>query len=285
MMKPSWRALLILGRVSNLPTVWSNCLAGWLLGGGGGAGRFLTLLLGASLIYCGGMFLNDAFDTDFDAQHRPERPIPSGAISLAEVWWWGASLLGGGTLLLSLLGGSTGALAVLLTLLVLLYDAIHKALNTSPVLMAGCRFLLYLASSSAASQGVTGGAIWSGLALALYVLGLSFLARRESLPGPLQYGALLPLAAPALLAVLVNDGRYALTGSVLVMALGTWITRALLSTRSGAYRNVGRAVAGLLAGIVLVDLLAVCNTSPGMLVVFVILFLLTLALQRFVPAT
>ena len=30
-----WYALLILGRVSNLPTVWWNCFAGWLLGGGG----------------------------------------------------------------------------------------------------------------------------------------------------------------------------------------------------------------------------------------------------------
>ena len=26
------RTLLILGRVSNLPTVWSNCLAGWIMG-------------------------------------------------------------------------------------------------------------------------------------------------------------------------------------------------------------------------------------------------------------
>ena len=29
------RTLLVLGRVSNLPTVWSNCFAGWLLAGGG----------------------------------------------------------------------------------------------------------------------------------------------------------------------------------------------------------------------------------------------------------
>jgi 4-hydroxybenzoate polyprenyltransferase len=285
MMKPSWRALLILGRVSNLPTVWSNCLAGWILGGGGGGFRLLVLMAGASLIYTGGMFLNDAFDVDFDEQHRPERPIPSGAIALSEVWWWGAMFLGGGTLLLALLGWTTAILAILLTMLVLLYDAVHKALNTSPVLMAGCRFLLYLAASSAAVMGVTGDAIWSGLALALYVLGLSFLARRESLPGPLQYGAFLPLAAPALLAMLVNDGRHALKGATLVIALATWIVRALLSTRGGAFRNVGRTVAGLLAGVVLVDLLAVCGASPGVLFVFVALFLLTLALQRFVPAT
>jgi hypothetical protein len=33
------RTLLVLGRVSNLPTVWSNCLAGWWLGGGGNFGN------------------------------------------------------------------------------------------------------------------------------------------------------------------------------------------------------------------------------------------------------
>src|SRR5213594_1545943 len=38
--QPYWRTLLILGRASNVPTVWSNCLAGWLLGGGGSIGRF-----------------------------------------------------------------------------------------------------------------------------------------------------------------------------------------------------------------------------------------------------
>src|SRR5689334_993314 len=83
------RALLILGRVSNLPTVWSNCLAGWFLGGGGSLRRFGLLCIGATCLYLGGMFLNDAFDVQFDRQHRSDRPIPSGAISLGKVWGWG----------------------------------------------------------------------------------------------------------------------------------------------------------------------------------------------------
>ena len=52
------RTLLILGRVSNLPTVWSNCLAGWLLGGGGSVRRLVLLCLASSCLYIGGMFLN-----------------------------------------------------------------------------------------------------------------------------------------------------------------------------------------------------------------------------------
>src|SRR5947199_6025840 len=85
---PYWRTLLDLGRVSNLPTVWSNCLAGWLLGGGGPAWRFALLCFGATCLYVGGMYLNDAFDVEFDREFRRDRPIPSGAISLQAVWRW-----------------------------------------------------------------------------------------------------------------------------------------------------------------------------------------------------
>ena len=37
------------------------------------------LFLGVSALYTGGIFLNDAFDADFDRQRRAERPIPFGA--------------------------------------------------------------------------------------------------------------------------------------------------------------------------------------------------------------
>src|SRR5512141_1622691 len=147
--QPEWRTLLILGRVSNLPTVWSNCLAGWLLGGGGSAGRFGLLGLGASCLYIGGMFLNDAFDSEFDSQHRQERPIPSGLITVSKVWGWGLGWLVAGTLLLSLLGPGPIVFALLLASSILVYDAIHKAVTLSPLLMALCRFLLYLVAASA----------------------------------------------------------------------------------------------------------------------------------------
>ena len=94
---PQLRTLLVLGRVSNLPTVWSNCLAGWWLGGGGNFGRLPFLFLGVSLLYTAGMFLNDAFDEGFDRQRRAERPIPSGKISAPRVW-----LLGFGQLALGI---------------------------------------------------------------------------------------------------------------------------------------------------------------------------------------
>src|SRR4051794_6226316 len=98
------RTLLVLGRVSNLPTVWSNCLAGWWLGGGGKWSLLAWTCVGTSLLYVAGMFLNDAFDADFDRQHRSSRPIPSGAITLQEAWSWGLALMVLGILSLCWMG-------------------------------------------------------------------------------------------------------------------------------------------------------------------------------------
>ena len=62
---------MILGRVSNLPTVWSNCLAGWWLGGDHHSDRLPFVLIGATFLYIAGMFLNDAFDVNFDRLRPP----------------------------------------------------------------------------------------------------------------------------------------------------------------------------------------------------------------------
>jgi 4-hydroxybenzoate polyprenyltransferase len=81
--RPRWRAYLLLSRVSNLPTVWSNVLAGcvlvapivpWPV--------FYRIATGVSLLYTSGMFLNDAFDYESDALARPDRPLPAGDVSL-----------------------------------------------------------------------------------------------------------------------------------------------------------------------------------------------------------
>jgi len=280
-----WRTLLILGRVSNLPTVWSNCLAGWLLGGGGSQGKFWWLTLGATLVYTGGMFLNDACDAAFDAQHRRERPIPCGAISLKTVWQLGLGLLGVGTAILILQGTATGLLAVILLVFVVLYDAIHKLITFSPVLMAACRFLLYLVAASVGLNGVTGWAIWCGLALAAYVIGLSYLARNESTRSAFRYWPCALLATPVLFALLINTGETRQAALLLTAILGLWIIRSLRFTFWNSERNIGRTVSGLLAGIALVDLLAVADSTREQSLVFFLLFVAALLLQRFVPAT
>ena len=75
---------LRLGRVSNLPTVWSNVVAGIALGGGHLGASAAVVALAASLFYVGGMFLNDAFDHRHDARNQPTRaPSPPRLIGRA----------------------------------------------------------------------------------------------------------------------------------------------------------------------------------------------------------
>ncbi|MHC1767971.1 MAG: UbiA family prenyltransferase [Verrucomicrobiia bacterium] len=279
------RTLLVLGRVSNLPTVWSNCLAGWLLSGGGSYERFALLCAGASCLYLGGMFLNDAFDSDFDRQYRKERPIPSGAISLGKVWGWGLGWLLAGVLFLSLLGPPAATAALLLAICIVLYDAIHKAVTLSPSLMAGCRFLLYVLASASAADGIVGLGLWSGLAMALYTWGLSLIARRESLGGQARLWPTVLMATPILLAAVVNGSGYELLAFLLSLLCGCWIVYCLSHTFWGTTANIGRTVSGLLAGICLIDLLAVAGQPPGIAIVFLALFVAALVGQRFVPAT
>ena len=59
------RTALRLGRVSNLPTVWTNVMAGMALGGAAlRPSVVVPLALAVSLFYVAGMWLNDAFDAE-----------------------------------------------------------------------------------------------------------------------------------------------------------------------------------------------------------------------------
>ena len=144
---PQFRTLLVLGRISNLPTVWSNCLAAWLLNGGESWKNFYVLSAGATSLYIGGMFLNDAFDVAFDRQHRQERPIPSGQITARAVWLIGGGMMLLGWLLMLMLGLTVALFALLLVGAIILYDAVHKRTAFAPLIMSlvslpalcGCR--------------------------------------------------------------------------------------------------------------------------------------------------
>ncbi len=290
---PLIRTLLVLGRVSNLPTVWSNCLAGWWLGGGGNIWKLPFLLLGLSLLYTGGMFLNDAFDAEFDRQRRKERPIPSGKISAARVGLFGFSQLVLGILLLFFCGKVAAAAAVILALLILLYDATHKLFTASPWLMGACRFWVYVTAGATGADGLNGFAIFGGAALALYVTGLSYVARRESVRGRVPLWPLVLLIAPVVLAMMVNAGDFRRPTMWISAIVLLWVARCVRFVFSGGEVNAGWIAANLLAGIPLVDWLAAAPQfafGPHRehwlsLVIFPVLFGLTKWLQRFVPAT
>jgi hypothetical protein len=279
------RALLALSRVSHLPTVWSNCLAGWWLGGQGNYAKLPQLFLGVSALYIGGMFLNDAFDADFDRQRRTERPIPSGAISLAAVWYWGLGWLGLGALCLTAVGKTTGVLTAILLVCIILYDATHKVVTASPWLMGVCRFWVYVIAGSAGATGVNGEPIWCGVALAGYVVGLGYLGQHESSRRRVPYWPLAMLLAPGVFAQGLNAAENRAPAPWLSLLLVLWIALRARTIFQATETSIGHIVSGLLAGIVFVDWLALAPFCPQWLsAVFLILWGATLALQRLVPA-
>jgi len=278
------RVLLVLGRMSNLPTVWSNCLAAWLLAGSGRALDFGLVCGGATLLYTGGMFLNDAFDVEFDRQYRPERPIVSGQIAARTVWLISAALLSLGWLAVVPLGRVPAGFGALLIGMIIIYDGIHKWTRLAPVLMAGCRFLLYLLAASAVHRVIGSVVIQRGAVLAVYILGLSYVARGESKPAGTTRWPVPLLFAPVAMALVASKGS-TLSAWVMAAVQGGWVLWCLRGADSRFHRYLNVGVSGLLAGIVLVDWLATAGQSMQLSPFFALLLLSALMSQRLAPAT
>jgi 4-hydroxybenzoate polyprenyltransferase len=151
--------------------------------------------------------------------------------------------------------------------------------------MGLCRLCVYLLAASAAEQGVSGEVIWKGLALAAYIAGLSCLARKESGGARINFWPSLLLTAPVVFAGLIDDGSSARPAAVYSVILGLWCVWALSRSMGRPEPNVGYTVSRLLAGIVLVDLLAVAGSDELWNGCFAVWFALALLLQRYIPAT
>jgi 4-hydroxybenzoate polyprenyltransferase len=282
------RTLLILGRVSNLPTVWSNVLAGAIFADiQDNAIALAALLAGASFIYIGGMYLNDFCDDAFDAKYCPARPIPAGKISRSAVGRFAALWFLLGLTCLAPLGWRVAAIAVILIVAVIVYDYHHKGVAWAPLLMGFCRFLLYPLAALVAPARVDWTVLCSdAAALGLYVAGITYLARGESRPGRHARWALLLLLAPLLLPPAVGMPKLLLLPWLAAASvLPVWMAWLLIPLWRKTNFSLGRVVSGLLAGIVLVDFVAVTPVLGWQAGWFFGLFFLALLLQRFVPAT
>ncbi len=272
------RAWLVLARASNLPTVWSNCIAGCWLGGWASSATVLLLCVAGSLFYTGGMFLNDFCDVGFDRQYKPDRPIITGQVTRRQVGLAAVVLFLMGLLLALAIKPVVALFGAILVIVITTYDLLHKRVSWAPVLMALCRFLLYLTAAAAGLLGLTPRALGFAIGLGLYVVGLSYLARGESRADRSSRLWLLLLFAPVLVGLCFDFAAFTLLCS---LPLLLWIWRAFVVAKA----NVGRGVGALLAGIVLVDLLAVSPVSLLPWLGFAGLFGAALLFQRYVPAT
>ena len=278
---------LRLGRVSNLPTVWTNVLAGIVLSGARPSlPTYAYLAFALSLFYVGGMFLNDAFDREIDARERPDRPIASGAVTAAEVFAIGYGLLAAGFVLVACLAPRPGAIiaALALAATIVVYDLWHKGNPIGPVLMGACRYLVYVTAALAVSPSLDFRVIVGAICLFCYLIGLTYAAKQERLAS-LQ--SVWPLAF--LMVPLVHQRGAVFDG---VVAAGVYLTllasvlAAVRLLRSIAPDRFPRAVAALIAAISLVDALAIARAGwPATALVATLGWPTTLALQRYVRGT
>ena len=282
---------LRLGRVSNLPTVWSNALAASVLTGCSDA---LTVLLSActlSFFYLGGMWLNDAFDADVDRRQKKNRPVPSGEIGRAKVFAGGFILLGSGIGGSFALGYPVGLLGLGLAGAIILYDWLHKRTILSPLLMGAARFLGYWLAAQAAG-GFEGPALISAIGLFAYIVGISYVAKYEEDDRLGRAWPLIVLTVPLLtFPLLTVPLAFTLERSIstiLVIPFGLLLFAVTLYSLSLLVRrargDVGRAVVTLISGISIYDATMLSAAGETALaVVAASCFLVALKLQRIAP--
>lgn len=183
------RAYLLLARVSNLPTIWTNVLAAIVCVDMHVPMGFVVplnlprALLSLSLFYTAGMFLNDVCDAAHDARARADRPIPNGdvarneALGIAVILMVIAELL----LLAQPYGIRTLPWGLALIAAIVVYDLSHKGKWYAPIVMGLCRALVYCVAASSATGTVGTAVLVAAGVMWLYVIALTWVAKAANL--------------------------------------------------------------------------------------------------------
>jgi UbiA prenyltransferase family len=278
----SAEAWLQLARVSNTPTVVSNTVAGAVLASTAAETGAVAVVAGSmALFYTSGMILNDVLDYEVDLRERPERPLPSGVVSRPAALTAVIVLFAAGEALLLLEGAEPFLAGLGLIGLIVLYDAWHKGNPLSPVLMGGCRFLVYIVAALAVA-GEVALEVWTAAAVLLvYIVGLTQVAKAEGGSLLALWPLVAVLAAVAYWIGWVNSVWFVL----LLAAFAAWTGWALWLVR--VKRRIGQGVVSLIAGVALFDALAVASVEGSLAAVGVCVaaFLLTIALQTKIAGT
>jgi 4-hydroxybenzoate polyprenyltransferase len=283
---PGLATLLRLGRIANLPTVWTNVIAAAVIADDARRPAEIALImLAMSAFYIGGMYLNDFFDRDIDARERPERPIVAGEIGAGVVSLIGFGLLVAGVAIMNLFGPAAMLWGTVLAGVIVLYDIWHKGNPASPLVMGLCRALVYFATG-AAVDGVSAGLAFGAIALAAHVIGLTFAARQDGLERAGNLWPLGLLAVPLLIALPgMADDATVIIAFALLLAADAAAGR-LLATRPEP-GSVPRAVSVLIAAICLVDALAIATAGgdPWLVLACMAGYPLTRLFQLSMPRT
>ena len=315
-MNANLKQWLVLTRCSNLPTVWSNVISGWLLGMAAViqtptvvvpsalSGTFFVLLLGISLLYVGGMILNDVFDYEWDCKNRPERPLPSGLISRSKAKWVGTIILLLGLALSAFSAGRFFKLTFLLTIFILWYDVAHKGNPLAPVVMGACRALLpmigFMVATCHGIYELPSTVYVYAAVLGIYTYALTWVAKYEVTPHRNSYLIeRLLFLIPLPLFVYGNYTFWSL-GALIFYVLWIVFSNHRHPVPAGISARVADRIAAfslldsIVSGVILLMIAPFCGTEPMIQVKEVawlallappICFGMTLWLRKFIPST
>ncbi len=313
-------AWLKLIRLPNLPTAAANVLSAFLLVNQSWNDwpQLVLLLISALALYSAGMVLNDVFDLNQDTQQRPERPIPSGQISLtvARRLGWGLLATGIGSAMSAGLCAGTlndvfkcASVSGLLGICIYLYDGPLKRTCIAPVLMGACRSLNILLGGATATSVQVGYCLagfpvilWAyAIAIGLLIGGVTLLARNENRAKQsrlrIAISALVIVGGIASVAIVpvTSQGNLAIPEMIqkvypfmIAMISVTIVRRLIICTVQNDSRSVKFAVIATLRSLILFDA-AVCYLArPDQLMYALIVLALlapVLVLSRWMYAT
>jgi 4-hydroxybenzoate polyprenyltransferase len=144
---------------------------------------FAMLLVVSCCLYMAGMVFNDVFDRKIDAEERPERPIPSGRVSVMSAVCLGILLFVCGLGAADALGVPSLLVAIMIVVGILSYDGFLKKTPVAPLVMGCCRFLNVLLGASAVARFAdvwTAPQIYVAGGLGIYITGVTWFGRTEA---------------------------------------------------------------------------------------------------------
>ena len=130
-------------------------------------------------LYGGGIVFNDVFDAKLDKIERPERPIPSGKISIKRTIAWGSILLISGVVTACMVSGVSGLIALIIVTLAMIYNSgVKQQAIFGPVTMGACRAANFLLGVSINPANVNHYWYLSLISL-FYIIAITLVSRGE----------------------------------------------------------------------------------------------------------
>ena len=243
--------------------------------------RLYGALLVSLLLYCAGLLQNDYCDLEEDREDRPYRPLPSRRINSLTAIVVACLLAAAGLLLAFTVSLASGVVAIILALVITIYNRLAKRIAiVGPIFMGVCRGLsLLLGASVLGWEGIFSPAIiFSAIFLSAFIAAVTHLAVNETD----SYGLGAMRWGPALVLLVWFSGLYFLIRPSAVSTLTVSVVLSLLASSWAFYcgsllisgapsSTVQQTIGRFLQGLLLIQATMIALYGPNAFIIILIL--------------